>query len=151
DVVENEEAIGLFQEEQVLLFEGKDRVIGAEKTRKTRVKEGGRVVAEQRFIPFRAHDASGKIEVEGARQDAKPVVVPARIEPKAAPLQPDREVANVPIQEHWNARHRVVAEALGVDEQRLALLAKETFVLVGKAPLRAPRTIADNFMQGGDV
>ena len=88
-VVEDEEAIGLLEKQQLLFVEPVHLVIGPQELHEAFVEQRVDSVAKGRLIALGSHHARAEIQVEHARLDTEPVVVPAGEKLEARVVHPD--------------------------------------------------------------
>src|SRR5690606_22566200 len=93
------EAVRLRQEQDLVLRQRQDGVVGLEKDEEAIFQQGARGVAEDRLVAAAADHPARKVEVEDAGLDAEPVIVPAAEELEAVIIVTDREIAGVPVDE----------------------------------------------------
>ena len=77
DITEYEESVGLPQEEDLGLRQGRHLVIGCKEAFEARLEEHVRRVGEPGCIPFLPDHATQEIEVEHSWLEAEPVIIPA--------------------------------------------------------------------------
>src|SRR6478609_27516 len=121
DVVEQKHAIRLFDEQYLFILERKELMVLAQERSKALFEKRSKVVRKMVLIALLPHHAGAEVKVQHARLHAKPVVVPARKEPKAVVLITHREVPDVPIDQHGDLLELVIPQALGVGEKEIAL------------------------------
>src|SRR4030095_16592327 len=90
-VVQQEEAIRLAQEQQLLGLERQERVVGTKEARERWFEERRESVAELRTVADRARDAAQGVEVQRPRRGPEPVVVPAVVQAERAPGAADAQ------------------------------------------------------------
>jgi hypothetical protein len=86
-IVQKKNTVRFLEEEKFILRKRVDAVVGAQESEESLFEEGVHRVAERILVAFFTHNARAKIEVECARLQAKPIVVPAREQPEAVVRQ----------------------------------------------------------------
>ena len=127
-VVEDEESVDLGQEADFVGTERHDLVIRADEALESRLGERVRGIGELGPVAGSARNPREEVEIEQARFDAKPVVVPAREQSKVVAVSRHREVPQVPIDEYRDLGPVVVVHLVEADQEVVGMAAQHTDV-----------------------
>jgi len=126
-------------------------VVGTQEGKESRLEQGVRGIGEGGAVACTAAHPRQKVEVEDARFEAEPVVVPATEEAKAAAVigvtggrvvEDHGEVAEIPIDQHGDALPLVVVERFELQQELMCVAVEYADVFWQKIEIpRCERTL----------
>jgi hypothetical protein len=132
DVVQNEESKCLGDEPNFFFGQREDLVIGRKELEELGFMESVRRVRPLSSISCLRGDAGQEVEVQNARLEPEPVVIPSREETKGLLLrrvESHREVAEIPIDKDRNSVPRVVPNSLQFEKKVMSVPPQNAHIL----------------------